>query len=108
MVLGFMPPQHMFFFSNLRYFVVGTLDEKGRPWASLLTGLKGFIQPVSQNHLALVTEVSPGDPVLDNLKNGWTVSQGGRLIAGLGIDLTNRRRNKGSCSDSWVEKLIVS
>ena len=96
MVLGSMPPQHMFFFSNLRYFVVGTLDEKGRPWASMLTGQLGFIQPVSQNHLALVTEVSAGDPVLDNLKNGWTVSQGGRLIAGLGIDLTNRRRNKGS------------
>jgi uncharacterized protein len=91
-----MPPQHMFFFSNLQYFVVGTLDSKGRPWASILTGEKGFIRPVSQNHLALVTEVSEGDPVLETLVNGWTVAEGGRIVAGLGIDLTNRRRNKGA------------
>lgn len=90
-----MPPQHMFFFSNLRYFVVGTLDLKGRPWASILTGEQGFIRPLSQNHLAIVTELSEGDPLLETLNDGYTVVDGGRLLAGLGIDLTNRRRNKG-------------
>ena len=85
----------MYFFSGLNYFIVGTLDHKGRPWASILTGERGFIRPVSQNHLAMVTEVSEGDPVLETLTSGWTVAEGGRLLAGLGIDLTNRRRNKG-------------
>jgi uncharacterized protein len=91
-----MVPQHMFFFSNLRYFAVGTMDSRGRPWASILTGKKGFIRPVSQNLLAMFTELSEGDPVLETLSQGYTVAEEGRLIAGLGIDLTNRRRNKGS------------
>jgi uncharacterized protein len=90
-----MPPQHMFFFSNLSYFVVGTLDSQRRPWASILTGEKGFIRPVNQNHLAMVTELSEGDPLLETLSRGHTVADGGRLVSGLGIDLTNRRRNKG-------------
>ena len=86
----------MLFFSNLRYFVVGTMDDRGRPWASILTGEPGFIRPLSQNHLAMVTEVSDGDPILENLSHGYSVADGARLIAGLGIDLTNRRRNKGT------------
>ena len=94
-VLGFMPRQHMFFFANLRYFVLGTLDSRGRPWASILTGEQGFLRPVSQNHLAMVTELSEGDPVLETLTHGYTVAEGARLVGGLGIDLTNRRRNKG-------------
>lgn len=90
-----MPPQHMYFFSNLQYFIVGTLDSQGRPWASILTGNAGFIRAVSRNHLAMVTDISEGDPLLETLNDGWTVDEGERLIAGLGIDLTNRRRNKG-------------
>jgi uncharacterized protein len=96
MVLGFMPPQHMFFFANLQYFVFGTLDNQGRPWASVITGERGFIRPVNQNHLAVVTDLSEGDPALQNLDNGMTVSDGERIVAGLGVDFTNRRRNKGT------------
>lgn len=96
----------MFFFGNLTYFVVGTLDDRGRPWASILTGERGFIRPVDQNYLAMVTDVSAGDPVLENLSRGYTVAEGGRLIAGLGIDFTNRRRNKGNWDVSRVMGLI--
>ena len=71
------------------------MDSLGRPWASLVTGERGFIRTVSQSHLAMVTELSEGDPLLENLSRGYTVAQGSRLIAGLGIDFTNRRRNKG-------------
>jgi len=90
-----MPPQHRYFFANLQYFILGTLDAQGRPWASILTGPHGFIRPVSPNHLALVTEGSEGDPVLENLSAGWVAGDNARPVAGLGIDLTNRRRNKG-------------
>ncbi len=89
----------MFLFSNLRYFVLGTMDSLGRPWASLVTGEQGFIRAVSQSHLAIVTELSEGDPLLENLSRGYTVAEGSRLIAGLGIDFTNRRRNKGISSN---------
>lgn len=94
-ILGFMPPQHRHFYARLSYFVVGTLDSEGRPWVSIVTGEQGFLRPVSQNHLALVTDISEGDPLLETLKDGFTVSEGEKLIAGLGIDFTNRRRNKG-------------
>jgi len=86
----------MHFYAHLSYFIAATLDSKGRPWVSILTGAQGFLRPVSQTHLALVTRLSEGDPLLENLKDGLTVSEGGRLIAGLGIDFTNRRRNKGT------------
>jgi hypothetical protein len=92
----------MYFFSQLKYFVVATLDDHGRPWVSMLTGEKGFIRPVSQNHLAMVTDLAEGDPLLETLRVGWTVQDEGRLIAGLGIDLTNRRRNKGM-GFGWVD-----
>jgi len=86
----------MFFFSNLSYFLLGTLDERGRPWASVLTGEKGFIRALNGTHLAMVTELSEGDPILQTLTGGYRVTGGGRLVAGLGIDFTNRRRNKGT------------
>jgi hypothetical protein len=84
----------MNFFANLQYFVLGTLDSRGRPWASVVTGQRGFIRPVNQNYLAMVTDLSEGDPILETLEEGLTVDEGSRVVAGLGIDLTNRRRNK--------------
>jgi hypothetical protein len=84
----------MNFFANLQYFVLGTLDAHGRPWASIVTGQRGFIRPVNQNYLAMVTDLSEGDPILETLEEGLTVEEGSRVVAGLGIDLTNRRRNK--------------
>lgn len=51
---------------------------------------------MSPNHLALVTELSEGDPMLQNLQDGWVSKDKARPVAGLGIDLTNRRRNKGA------------
>jgi len=89
-----MPPHHMHFFANLQYFVLGTLDKGGRPWASIVTGERGFVRPVNRTHLAMVTDLSEGDPILETLNQGLTVEEGGRLVAGLGIDLTNRQRSK--------------
>jgi uncharacterized protein len=86
----------MFFFTRLQYFTIATLDSKCRPWASILTGKRGFIRPLNENHLAIATELSEGDPVFETLKDGWTVAEGARIVAGLGIDLTNRKRDKGN------------
>jgi hypothetical protein len=66
----------------------------------VLTGEQGFIRPLSQNHLAMVTDLSEGDPALETLSQGYTVAEGARLVGGLGIDLTNRRRNKGNFSSN--------
>ena len=49
------------------------MDSLGRPWASLVTGEQGFIRAVSQSHLAMVAELSEGDPLLENLSRGYTI-----------------------------------
>jgi ferredoxin-NADP reductase/predicted pyridoxine 5'-phosphate oxidase superfamily flavin-nucleotide-binding protein len=87
-----MPMQHQTFFSNLEYFFIGSLDEQGRPWASVITGKSGFIQATDRNHLRVITHPIIGDPLVHNLSRGE--KHQGTLVAGLGIDFSNRRRNK--------------
>ena len=87
-----MPMQHQIFFSNLEYFFIGSLDEQGRPWASVITGKSGFIQATDRNHLEVTTHPIIGDPLVHNLSQGE--KHDGILVAGLGIDFSNRRRNK--------------
>lgn len=86
-VLPSMPAQHQLFFSELPYFIASTIDGHGRPWASILCGQVGFVSPVSPNHLALCTTIAAVDPIYKNL-------EGGGPVAGLGIQFSNRRRNK--------------
>ncbi len=39
-----MPDQHRQFFAQLPFLVVGALDARGQPWATLLSGTPGFAQ----------------------------------------------------------------
>jgi ferredoxin-NADP reductase/predicted pyridoxine 5'-phosphate oxidase superfamily flavin-nucleotide-binding protein len=89
---SFMPKQHQTFFSDLEYFFLGSLDEHGRPWASVVTGKRGFMHATDPHHLKIVTNPIMGDPIVSNLQQG--IKHDGSLVAGLGIDFTNRRRNK--------------
>ncbi len=36
MIRDFMPDQHRVFFAELPFIIVGSLDPRGRPWASIL------------------------------------------------------------------------
>jgi len=51
-----------------RMAVAASLDERGRPWASLLTGPPGFIQAADERLLSLATTPIPGDVLAENLK----------------------------------------
>jgi predicted pyridoxine 5'-phosphate oxidase superfamily flavin-nucleotide-binding protein len=85
-----MPEQHQIFHQGLAYISVTTLDDKGRPWASLLTsksGEPGFIKVLNEGTLLIDADVWAGDPIRN------TAAPGG-LIAGLGVMFENRRRNK--------------
>jgi predicted pyridoxine 5'-phosphate oxidase superfamily flavin-nucleotide-binding protein len=80
----FMPDQHREFFAGLPYLFAATADAAGRPVASVLSGPSGFVQ-------------SP-DPVTLRIDG---VHEAGGLAAGrnvglLGLDLTNRRRNRAN------------
>ncbi|CAF4050255.1 unnamed protein product [Rotaria sp. Silwood1] len=88
-----MPEQHTEFFAHLSYFGISTLDADGRPWATILVGSPTtLIYPVSKMQLNISAEVSEGDPFVSSIMS--TIHATGRYFAGLGVDFSNRRRNK--------------
>jgi len=83
----FMPDQHRQLFAQLPFIVVGALDAKGQPWASVLTGLPGFINSPHPQRLEIAADAVAGDPVKD-------ASRLGAPVGLLGIELPTRRRNR--------------
>ncbi len=80
----YMPDQHRAFFTGLPYLFVALADTEGWPVASVLSGQPGFLQ-------------SP-DPVTLHIA-GVHDAEGiaaGRDVGLLGLDLTNRRRNRAN------------
>ncbi|WP_397452243.1 pyridoxamine 5'-phosphate oxidase family protein [Pseudomonas sp. NA-150] len=82
-----MPDQHRNFYRILPYVFMGTVDDQGFPWATLLEGPPGFAH--SPDPKTLQFEALPGanDPAGAHLRNGSPVGM-------LGIDLITRRRNR--------------
>ncbi|HVT53176.1 MAG TPA: pyridoxamine 5'-phosphate oxidase family protein, partial [Dongiaceae bacterium] len=83
----FMPDQHRIFFGQLPFIVVGALDAAGQPWASILSGLPGFVRSPHPQRLEIAADAMAGDPVKDALRLGAPVGI-------LGIELPTRRRNR--------------
>ncbi len=42
-IRDYMPDQHREFYGMLPFVLLGTVDDQGRPWASLVAGSPGFI-----------------------------------------------------------------
>lgn len=78
----FMPDQHREFFAMLPYLFVATTDEQGWPVASLWSGAAGFAHSPDPTTLRI-----------ENPSHGLVESQ---AIGMLGLDLTNRRRNRAN------------
>ena len=95
-----MPRQHSDFYQNLPYISLGTLDGKGRPWASLLVTRSATEDAVgialtAANELGLVSLTSQQDPFVRALVQHHASSPDDHMLfAGVGVDFTNRRRNK--------------
>ncbi|KAI0258193.1 hypothetical protein BC834DRAFT_836174 [Gloeopeniophorella convolvens] len=106
-----MPEQHRVFHSTrLPFLPVTTLDARGRPWGSILTagdGKPGFIDSPRENRLRIATHLWKGDPLLEHLEASPSAKLADRalLIAGIGIELSTRRRNKMA---GWVSNLTKS
>ncbi len=88
-ILDHLPPQHRHFYPQLRFAVLGSVDEAGMPWATLVAGPPGFIRCPDETQLTLKPLRAPGDPVLDALEPG-------SALALLGIQLETRRRNRAN------------
>ncbi|ATG45626.1 pyridoxamine 5'-phosphate oxidase family protein [Phaeobacter piscinae] len=94
-----MPQQHADFFVGLSYLPLATLDLDGRPWVSLLITQSASdpsldITISGHNTMDVVAESNPYDPFARALMQDPTFGQAKRLFAGVGVDFSNRRRNK--------------
>lgn len=85
----FMPDQHREFFAGLAYFFVATADRDGWPVASVLAGLPGFVHSPDPATLRIDALPVAADPASAGLRPGEAIGM-------LGLDLTNRRRNRAN------------
>lgn len=83
-----MPDQHRELFEKLPTLLLGALDPaSGRPWATLLAGLPGFVHTPDARHMQIAAEPDADDPVLARL-------QPGAAVGVLGLEPHTRRRNR--------------
>jgi ferredoxin-NADP reductase/predicted pyridoxine 5'-phosphate oxidase superfamily flavin-nucleotide-binding protein len=86
-IRGYLPDQHREFYSQLPFVVAAARDARGRPWVTLLTGPRGFVQSPDAHQLLLKTTPLPGDALEAALAPGAELGL-------LGIELETRRRNR--------------
>jgi len=95
-----MPQQHAEFYDGLSYLPLCTMDELGRPWVSILVTRSDHdssigINLVESAQLKIESQMSVHDPFFGALKQSQASSAGKPLLfAGVGVDFSNRRRNK--------------
>lgn len=84
-----MPEQHRTFFAGLPYLLASTIDDEGWPLATLFTGPPGFVSSPDDTHLRINAPRRQDDPALNAMFSG-------KEIGILGIDFSNRRRNRAN------------
>ncbi|MEP0071537.1 MAG: pyridoxamine 5'-phosphate oxidase family protein [Marinomonas sp.] len=83
--------QHRLFFSELPFAVVSVTDSRGKPWVTLLTGQQGFMHFPNDKTLHFATQPIQGDALEDAFVEGADIGL-------IGIELSNRRRNRATGS----------
>jgi hypothetical protein len=86
-IRSFMTEQHQNFFSQLHFLIVGSVDDNGWPWASILTGDPGFTSSPNSTSLNVEASTLMGDPLIESLKVDAPLGL-------LGIEIPTRRRNR--------------
>ncbi|MFI4930814.1 MAG: pyridoxamine 5'-phosphate oxidase family protein [Burkholderiales bacterium] len=82
-----MPSQHREFFGRLPFVLLGSVDDEGRPQASLLAGPPGFAHTPDAHTLAIEARPHGADPLSRALRVGASLGV-------LGIEPHTRRRNR--------------
>jgi predicted pyridoxine 5'-phosphate oxidase superfamily flavin-nucleotide-binding protein len=88
-IRGRLPEQHRLFFGQLPFLLIGSVDERGQPSASLLAGPPGFVTSPDPGSLRVAALPRPDDPLHDNLRPGAPLGV-------LGIQPHLRRRNRAN------------
>lgn len=89
MIRAAMPDQHRELFATLPYLVLGGVDDRARPWASMVAGPPGFVTSPDATTLVIDAAPGPGDPLATALVSGAPIGV-------LGIELATRRRNRAN------------
>jgi predicted pyridoxine 5'-phosphate oxidase superfamily flavin-nucleotide-binding protein len=84
-----LPEQHRLFFPLLPFLVVGSVDARGQPQASLLSGEPGFVSSPDPKMLRVEALPRPGDPLAERLQEGAPLGL-------LGIQPHTARRNRAN------------
>jgi hypothetical protein len=79
--------QHRQFYPLLPFIVAGAVDRKGDAWATILSGMPGFLQARDPYRLSIAAARDPHDPADGGMNDGDAVGL-------LGIELHTRRRNR--------------
>jgi len=86
-IRDFMPDQHREFFAQLPFLVVGSMDARLQPWASVLAAPPGFAHSPDPTHLRIDALPMADDPLSTQLVQGASLGL-------LGIQPHTRRRNR--------------
>jgi len=86
-IRSLMPAQHREFFSELPFLVIGSLDARSRPWASIVVGMPGFLRSPDPIMLQVHGTCVWADPLRTSLMQDAPLGV-------LGIQLETRRRNR--------------
>ena len=79
--------QHREFYAQLPFLLLGTVDERGRPWASIVSGTPGFLSTPDDTTLKITASPLQGDPL------GTTLAPDAP-VGVLGLQVETRRRNR--------------
>ncbi|MBL4639359.1 MAG: pyridoxamine 5'-phosphate oxidase family protein, partial [Kordiimonadaceae bacterium] len=83
----YMPDQHRDFYATLPQLFMGSVDENGRPWASVLFGEPGFISSPQPTVLTFSGLPDASDPLTNAIAAGSEVGM-------VGVEVETRRRNR--------------
>jgi len=86
-VRDYLLDQHSEFYGGLPFVVLGAVAPDGDVWATLRAGHPGFLEATDIHRLHVALPPDPADPADAGMADG-------QAIGLLGIDLSNRRRNR--------------
>lgn len=88
-IRDYLPEQHRDFYNELPFLALGSVDDEGRPWASLVAGPPGFITSPDDRTLRVGTPPLAGSPLAE-------AHVSGAPIGILGMMPDARRRNRAT------------
>jgi len=89
MISDSLTDQHQIFFNSLNSLYIASIDEHGKPWASILVANPGFMNTVDKTHLNIQVNPFSGDKLSENITHN-------KHLGLLGLEHHTRRRNRAA------------